>query len=112
MNPDLFLHLLHIVIFGTIFLYIGIRQKEAPKLIFTALLFLGIVVILYHTYKSYNKYQKHHSYWINMLHVFVIGPLLVYVGFRGTETERMYFECMIMIGFAVIGYHLYYMVLG
>jgi hypothetical protein len=39
-----------------------------------------------------------------------VGPLLVYIGYNREDTERMYFELLLMLAFAVIGYHGFYLV--
>lgn len=44
-----------------------------------------------------------------MIHVFIIGPLLVYIGYNGEKTTRTIFEILLMLAFASIGYHLYYL---
>lgn len=49
------------------------------------------------------------GYWVNLLHIFIIGPLLIYIGYYGEKTARLYFELLLMLGFASIGYHGYYL---
>lgn len=110
MNQDLLVHLLHIIVIGVLFLYVGIRRTNIPKVLFQILLFLGMVIVFYHSYKSYLRSQQQKSYWVNMLHILLVGPLLIYIGYYGVDTARMYFEILLMFGFAAIGYHLYYMV--
>lgn len=111
MNQDLLVHLLHIIVIGVLFLYVGILRTNIPKVFFPILLFLGIVIVLYHSYKSYlRRSQQKKSYWVNMMHILLVGPLLIYIGYYGVDTARMYFEILLMLGFAVIGYHLYYTV--
>jgi peptidoglycan/LPS O-acetylase OafA/YrhL len=105
MKPDLFVYLFHILFVGSIFLYVGIRRKYIPKWLFFALATLGVIIIAYHFYKSI-LHKK--PYWINVFHICVVGPLLIYIGVNGEDTERMYFEFLLMLGFAVIGYHSYY----
>ena len=70
---------------------------------------LGIFIIIYHIYKTYNYLKEGKSFWVNLLHIFIIGPLLIHIGYYGDKTSRMYFELLLMLGFAAIGYHGYYL---
>jgi hypothetical protein len=106
---DFFVHLFHIFIVGSLFLYVGSYKTEIPKLLFPVLFILGLIIILYHTYKTYNYYTKQINPWVNLIHVLLIGPLLIYIGYNNTKTSRMYFELLLMFGFAAIGYHGYYL---
>ena len=101
-------HLFHIIIVGGLFLYVGINRVNIPKNLFTVLFWLGIVIVFYHIYKTYNYLQLGKRYWVNLIHIFIIGPLLVYIGYYGENTARLYFELLLMLGFASIGYHGYY----
>jgi hypothetical protein len=49
------------------------------------------------------------SAWVNYFHALIVGPLLVYIGYKGIETSRKYFEMLLMLGMAAIGYHGYYL---
>jgi hypothetical protein len=49
-------------------------------------------------------------YWVNLIHILLVGPLLVYIGYNRENTSRRYFEMLMMLGFASIGYHGYYMI--
>lgn len=109
-NKHLFVRLFHIVFVGAVFLYVGIKRTEIPKLMFPALLALGSFIVLYHAYKAFDHAQHAKSYWVNLIHILLIGPLLIYIGFNREDTARMYFEMLLMTGFAVIGYHGYYLV--
>jgi hypothetical protein len=73
------------------------------------LLGLGLVVIFYHIYKAYNYMQLGKSYWVNLIHILLVGPLLVYIGYNREKTPRLYFELLLMLAFAAIGYHGYYL---
>jgi hypothetical protein len=106
---SLFVKLFHIVIVGALFLYVGIKRTEIPKWMFPALLVLGAFIVLYHGYKAYNHIQYKKAYWINLIHLFYVGPLLIYIGYFGEDTTRMYFELLLMLCFAVVGYHGYYL---
>jgi Na+-transporting methylmalonyl-CoA/oxaloacetate decarboxylase beta subunit len=109
MDKHAIVNLFHILIVGTLFLYIGIQQTTIPKWLFPGLLGLGVFIVLYHSYKAFNYSQSNKPYWVNLIHVLIVGPLLIYIGVNGAETERRYFEMLLMTSFAVIGYHAYYL---
>jgi hypothetical protein len=94
---------------GALFLYVGIKRTDIPKWMFPALLALGAFIVLYHAYKVYDHIQHKKSYWVNLIHILVVGPLLIYIGYFGEDTARMYFEMLLMLSFAVVGYHGYYL---
>ena len=112
MNKDFLVHLFHILIIGGLFLYVGIKRTNIPKLMFSILLGFGIVVILYHMFNAYKHIIKKESYWISLIHILLVGPLLIYIGYNKDKTARLYFELLLMLGFASIGYHGYYLVLS
>ena len=103
MNTEQIVHLFHILIVGTLFLYVGIIREKIPKLLFPVLLILGVIIIVYHIYKPY---------WVNLIHILLVGPLLVYIGYNRENTSRRYFEMLLMLGFASIGYHGYYLIVA
>lgn len=109
MNKDALVHLFHILIVGGLFLYVGINREKIYKPTFSVLLFLGFIIIFYHLYKIYGYLKAGKGIWVNLIHVFIVGPLLVLIGYYGVETSRKYFELLLMLGFAAIGYHLYYL---
>jgi hypothetical protein len=105
-------HLFHIIIVGSLFLYVGINREKISKVLFRILLGLGFIIIFYHVYKTYNYLKAGKGYWVNLLHIFIVGPLLIYIGYCGEKTARLYFELLMMLGFASIGYHGYYLLSG
>lgn len=104
-----YVHLFHILFVGTLFLYVGINGIKTPTFIFPILLFLGVLIIVYHSYKAYVKSTLNKSNWINYLHILLIGPLLIIIGLNGAETSNKYFQLLLMAGMAAIGYHGYYL---
>ena len=102
---EFIVHLAHILIFSTLLGYIGIQQREMPKVMYIIILSLGALVIFYHIYKSLFKKDA----WINYVHIFIVGPLLVFVGLYKDETPRKVFEIILMLAFASFGYHGYYL---
>jgi hypothetical protein len=112
MNTEQIVHLFHILIVGSLFLYVGIVREKIPKLMFPVLLILGVIIIVYHIYKAYNYMKVDKPYWVNLIHILLVGPLLVYIGYNRENTSRRYFEMLLMLGFASIGYHGYYLLVA
>jgi len=110
MNIEILVHLFHILIVGTLFLYVGITRDKIPSLMFPILLALGVIILVYHIYKAYNYMKAGKPYWVNLIHIILVGPLLLYIGYNRKNTSRRYFELLLMLGFASIGYHGYYMI--
>jgi len=103
------IHLFHILLVGPLFLYVGIKRDTLWPYMFPFLLGLGAFITVYHMYLAYNKYKQGISAWVNYIHFLIIGPLLVYIGYRGLETPRKFFEILLLLGMAAIGYHGYYL---
>jgi len=106
------IHLFHILLVGPLFLYVGIKRNTLPSFMFPFLLVLGIFITIYHAYLAYNKFKQGLSAWVNYIHFLIIGPLLVYIGYNGLETSRKFFEMLLLLGMATIGYHGYYLFQG
>jgi len=109
MEPRTIVHLFHILIVGSLFLYVGINRTNIPKIMFPILLGLGIIIMLYHIFKVYKYTQQGKPYWVNLIHIFVVAPSLIYIGLNGEKTHRYGFEILLMLAFAAIGYHGYYL---
>jgi hypothetical protein len=109
MEIETYVHLFHILIVGSLFLYVGITRNKIPSLMYPILLGLGLIIIFYHCFKVYNYIKLGKGYWVNLIHIFIVGPLLVYIGYNRENTARLYFEILLMLGFASIGYHGYYL---
>lgn len=109
MNANAGIRLFHIIIIGSLFLYVGISGINMPAFMYPILLVLGAIVILYHGFLLYKKLIADKNPWIPVIHVFLIGPILLVIGLKKEHTQRFYFELLLMLGFASIGYHGYYL---
>jgi len=109
MTKHVLVHLFHILLVGSLFLYVGIMGNKISLFMYPFLKYLGIIIILYHSYKAYVKISEGKSAWVNYIHIFLIGPLLIKIGYDGDKTSRKYFELLLMAGFSTIGYHGYYL---
>jgi len=47
-----------------------------------------------------------------LIHVLIIGPLLIYIGHTGKKTERKFFELLLLLAFATLGYNGFYFIQG
>lgn len=108
MDKDFWVHLFHIILVSGLLLYIGIIQDAMPKWVYPFLIGLGVFIIIYHIYKSIYKKDA----WINYIHIFIVGPLLLFIGIYENKTPRKYFEIILMLAFASFGYHAYYLLKG
>ena len=106
---DTYLHLFHVVAVGSLFMYVGIQRTAIPAFLFPVLLTLGVILFFYQAYKAYIKFAAGKNPWVNLIHVALVAPLLVYIGFKGEDTPRPAFELLLLLGFAAIGYHGYYL---
>ena len=109
MDNHFFVHLFHILVVGSLFLYVGIKKTEIPDYMYNILIVLGCIIIVYHIYKAYKRILSDKSAWVNYIHIFFVGPLLIIIGLNGINTTRKYFELLLMAGMAAIGYHGYYL---
>jgi len=108
-QKDFFVHLFHVIFIGGLFLYLGIKKTDVPDWMYNPVAGLGAFIILYHIYKAYLKTMDKKFPWVNYIHIFIIGPLLVYIGMMKEKTPRFGFELILMSAFAAIGYHGYYL---
>jgi hypothetical protein len=109
MDKEVYVHLFHIIIVGGLFLYVGINRDKTISILYPILLGLGIIIILYHIYKTYNYIKDGKGYWVNLIHIFLIGPLLIYIGYNREKTSRKFYEILLLFAFSSIGYHGYYL---
>ena len=104
------LHLIHIFLISTLFIYVGIYKTSIPKWIYPFLLILGIILIPYQSYKGYIYYKNGKNYyWNNLIHILLIGPLLIWIGLEKEKSSSYAFNFLMMFGFASLGYHSYYL---
>ena len=104
MQREALVHLFHMILVGGLFFYVGTARTSVPGAMYPFLLGLGLFVAGYHAYKA--VYKK--GGWVSYFHILLVAPLLVYIGWLKEATPRKYFELLLMLGFASVGYHGYY----
>ena len=105
MNKTQLIQLFHIFVVASLFIYIGTARTNIPDYLFSAIFSLGFIIILYHSYKIYVNVDRA---WLYLIHILVIGPLLIYIGHTGKNTERKFFELLLLLAFATLGYNGFY----
>jgi hypothetical protein len=102
------LSLFHIFLVAPFFLYVAFMRGQLVPWVFMILTGLGLVLFVYHGYKAIIKWKAHSpTVWINLIHVLVVAPLLLFIGSQSYDTPRWAFEILAMMGFAALGYHIY-----
>jgi hypothetical protein len=93
-------------VFSSLLFYVGLVGKNLPSFMFPLLIVLAIGVLGYHIYKAVMK--PVHA-WANYIHIFLVVPLFLLIGYYGKDISPSYYEYSLMLGFASLGYHSYYL---
>ena len=105
------LSLFHVLFVTPLFLTIGFLRSNTPTWLYLAILVLGFIILIYHGYKLLLRLKMRSNYtWVNIIHVLIVAPLLLFVGYHKKETPRSAYEMLLLTGFAAGGYHLYSLV--
>lgn len=107
MDAHLLIAVFHLALIVPLFLYVGFQRAATPDWLYHVLFGVGLVVLAYHAMKSFTRWvAKSPSVWINLIHVAIVAPLLIWIGYFGKKTGRPAYEMLLMVGFAALGYHL------
>lgn len=107
MDAHLILALFHIAFVVPLFLYVGFQRAASPEWIYNVLFGLGLVVLAYHGVKAGIRLMTGSmGAWINIIHVLIVAPLMIYIGYNGKKTGRPAYEMLLMVAFGALGYHL------
>ncbi len=108
-NYPFSVNLTHLVLVAPVLAYAGWFGSGANSQAFTAMMALGVLVFLYHSYMLYQRWSLPMSYLkaINIFHVLVVAPLFVYVGWLGASTPPAVFTLLLVMAPIVLLYHAY-----
>jgi hypothetical protein len=104
------LNVFHAFLVGPAMIYTGLAPESVPDSVYTSFLVAGAVIVVYHAYKAYTKLLDNKSAWINWIHIFLVAPLLMIIGYLKKDANRRYFEMLLLLGFAATGYHALYLI--
>jgi hypothetical protein len=106
LDQHFILSLFHITIIVPFFLYIGYVRANTSNWLYMTLITVGFVIFIYHGYKLALRLRVHSGYsWVNALHVLLVAPLLMYIGYNKKETPRFAYELLLILAFGAGGYH-------
>ena len=116
MDPALHMKIvnaLHVFILAPLFVYVGLKTEKTPNVIFLVFLVVGIVVALYHSYRIFVIYQSIGLIpyiYINLVHILLVAPLLIYIGMKKVKTEKIIYKSLIVLAITTAlsnGYRLF-----
>lgn len=101
----------HVVVIVPLLLWVGFNRAATPEWLYSVLFGTGILVLVYHAYKAVSRLiAASPVVWINLIHVLLIAPLLIWIGYYAKRTERPAYDMLLIVAFGAFGYHLYKLV--
>jgi hypothetical protein len=101
----------HVVVIVPLLLWVGFNRAATPEWLYSVLFGAGILVLVYHTYKAISRLiAASPVVWINLIHVLLVAPLLIWIGYYAKRTERPAYDMLLIAAFGAFGYHLYKLV--
>lgn len=111
MDAFLLIAIFHVTIVAPTLLYVGFQRAATPDWLYSTLFGFGILVLVYHAYKSAKRLVAGSEWaWVNLIHVLIVAPLLLWIGFHGKKTGRPAYDMLLLTAFGALGFHLYRLV--
>lgn len=108
LDHHIILNLFHIFFVSPLLIYVGIQRSGSPEWLYMCLIILSIIIFAYHLFRLYTKWIKGSSgLWVNLIHILLVAPVLFIIGYYGKATTRAFFEIILLLGFAALGYNVY-----
>jgi uncharacterized membrane protein len=99
---------MHVVLIAPLLLFIGFNRAATPEWLYNVIFGLGILVLVYHGYRAITRILASSQLaWINLIHVFIVAPLLLWIGYYGKRTERPAYDMLLIAAFGALGFQLY-----
>ena len=103
--------IIHVFIIVPFLLYCVSKGNNMSLYLKYALLIFGVYVILFHGYKILtNSFTFSIIRIINWIHLVIIGPLLIYIGYTAPNAGAKYYDSLAIIAYGALIYHGYYLV--
>lgn len=102
------LSVFHLLVLAPLLLYVAFHRAETPTWVYLSLLAIGGLVFVYHGIKFLSRWQNRSSRaWVNLFHVSIVAPLLLWIGYHQHETPRYYYELLMILSCGLVGYHVF-----
>ena len=89
-------------------LYVGFNRAATPEWVYNVVFGLGLLVLVYHAYLGAARWAAGSQYvWVHAIHVLLVAPAFLWIGYNGKKTERAAYEILLMLAFAALGHHIY-----
>lgn len=105
------INLFHIIIVVPFLLYVYytyITKQISPTLC-EILFYIGLFGFISHIFLFRSKVEENkdcYLCWANLIHIFLVFPLFMWIGYNCKETKRYFYEMLLLITLAALGYHL------
>ncbi len=101
----------HVAVIAPLLMFVGFTRAATPEWLYNVLFGMGILVFLYHGYKAFMRLLAYSPViWVNLIHVLIVAPLLLWIGYHAKTTGRPAYDMLLMTAFAAFGFHLYKLV--
>ncbi len=101
----------HVAVVVPVLLWVGFNRAATPEWLYNVLFGVGLLVLAYHGFKAVARwFAKSPVIWVNLIHVGIVAPLLLWIGYQGKKTGRPAYDMLLMTAFAAMGFHLYKLV--
>ena len=111
MDHHFILSLFHLLFVVPLLLFVGFQRADTPSWLYLSILALGLIILLYHGIRGVLRILSNSHYaWVNLIHVLLVAPLLLTIGWKGKDTPRSAYEMLLLLGFGAMGYHLFSLV--
>jgi hypothetical protein len=99
-------YLFHALVVAPLLIYIGWdKGKGFSKHLFSPLLGLGLLGASYHSLRLFKPRPQQAKTFIYPVHLFLIMPILLYVGWYGVNSEAIAFNSLLGLGVIAEIYH-------
>ena len=100
--------ILHVVVIVPFLLWVGFNRAATPEWAYNVLFGTGLLVLIYHSYKALTRLLAGSmDAWKNLIHVLIVSPLFLWIGYYGKRTERPAYDMLLVAAFGAFGFHLY-----
>jgi hypothetical protein len=111
MNYDTFINLLHVFVIVPLIILLYNYRDKLTSLVCNIIIVISGIGMIYHLYKlvknSQLTEQREFKMIINLIHIFLVFPLLIYIGLKCKDGSRRYYELLLILMFAALGYNLF-----